>query len=129
MGPTTIGFGAFLMLLGGVSYFLSESRSPTALIPTYFGLVLALAGLLACKDSLRKHAMHAAALLGMIGFLGPGIMVLRNLGKASEDIKMAALVSQAVMSLTCAIFVGLCVKSFIDARRRRSQTSADSDRA
>lgn len=124
MGPLTIGFGAFLILLGGASFLLSESRSPTALIPAYFGLVLALVGLLACKDSLRKHAMHAAAALGLFGFLGPTVMVLRNLGKASEDIKPAAVASQAVMALTCALFVGLCVKSFIDARRRRQNQPA-----
>lgn len=126
MGPTTIGFGAVLMLLGVGSYLLSESRSPTALIPAFFGLALAVAGLLACKDSLRKHAMHAAAALGLLGVLGPGFMVLRNVGKASEDIRLGALVSQSIMTLLCAVFVGLCVKSFIDARRRRQQ-SANTD--
>jgi len=27
------------------------------------------------------------------------------------------------MAVVCGIFVGLCIKSFIDARRRRQQTS------
>jgi len=122
MGPVTIGFGALLILVGLGGYLAAESQSPTALIPAGFGLILAMLGAVALKDSLRKHAMHAAAALGLLGCLLPGIMVVRRLLQPADPTKsQLGLISQAVMALTCAIFVGLCVRSFIAARRARAK--------
>ena len=76
-------------------------------------------GLLARKDSLRKHAMHFAAMLGLIGF---GVSIWRVIVSAGkEDVKPLALGSQAAMAVICAAFVGLCVNSFIQARRARAE--------
>jgi hypothetical protein len=119
MGPVSIGFGLFLILVGLLGYFLPETQQPTALIPAGFGAALIVLGLLALKDSLRKHAMHFAAMVGLIGFLVPGFMVVRRLLNPDPSRGPAGLIAQAVMSVACLVFVGLCVKSFIDARRRR----------
>lgn len=124
MGPVSIGFGLFLILVGLLGYFLPETRSPTALIPAGFGAALVVLGLLAHKDSLRKHVMHGAAMIGLIGFLVPGFMVVRRLLNPDPSRGSAAMIAQAVMSLACLVFVGLCVKSFIDARRRRKGETA-----
>src|ERR1700735_1424536 len=123
MGAVSVGFGLFLMVLGFVGYFVMghfhpDKQSLTALIPAAFGVVLVVLGLLARKDSLRKHAMHGAAMIGLIGSVVPGYRVVRGLFNP-ESILPAAMIAQAVMSLACLVFVGLCVKSFIDARRRR----------
>lgn len=123
MGPVTIGFGLFLILVGLVGYFVvgyfhPDKQSLTALIPAGFGVLLVILGVLARKDNLRKHVMHAAAMIGLIGFLIPGYRVIRGLLNPDSSLP-AALIAQAVMSLACLVFVGLCVKSFIDARRKR----------
>ena len=134
MAPVTVGLGIVLIVLGVGGYGLaaagalgSGTASPTALIPAAFGLVFLVLGFLARRDALRKHVMHAAAALGLIGFLIPGFMVAWKLptlwsGRTVE--RPAATLSQAVMALLCAIFVGLCVRSFISARRARAGGSA-----
>jgi hypothetical protein len=127
LGPITIFFGAVLIALGLVGYFATGMVSITALIPTFFGLVLAVLGLLALKDSLRKHAMHLAAVVGLVGFLGAGAMagpklpaLLANqpILRDGKDARGAAL-CQAIMAVICVLFLALCINSFIQARRRR----------
>jgi hypothetical protein len=130
MGPVSVGFGLFLIALGLFAFFTSESRPPTALIPAGFGLALAILGLLALRDNLRKHVMHAAAMIGLIGFIGAaamGVPKLITLLSGGEVERPRAVVAQAIMAVTCLVFVGLCVKSFIDARRRRA-AQADQDK-
>lgn len=114
-------FGALLVLLGGGLYF--ESRAPTALIPAYFGIALVVLGILARSDKLRMHAMHVAALLGLIGFAMPGYMVIKGLVIDGKEFSLS-LQGQAVMSVLCLVFLGLCVKSFIDSRRARRASEA-----
>jgi hypothetical protein len=111
VGPITIVFGAVLVLLGLGGYFGSDTQSMTALIPAFFGVPLALLGLLALKDSLRKHAMHLAAMVGLLGFLGAAGSLINKL--------------QALMAIVCAVFVGLCVRSFIQARRSRARSTSE----
>ena len=51
--------------------------TPTALIPSGVGLVLVVLGAVA-EGRLRKHAMHAAAAVGVLGFLfGAGWLIAR----------------------------------------------------
>jgi hypothetical protein len=85
------------------------------LIPAAFGLLIAiLGGIAAAKPDLRKHLMHVAVLLGLIGFLIPAIRLLMKIGQLTMS---AAVLSQLAMALVCLGFVILAVRSFIDARR------------
>jgi hypothetical protein len=75
MARLTLVFSAILIALGLVAYFvLSDpaSRSVTALIPAFFGVVFAILGAVALKESLRKHAMHGAVLLTLLAMGGTG---------------------------------------------------------
>jgi hypothetical protein len=77
--------------------------------------------------------MHAAALLGLVGFVVPAVRALPKLPELVSTGKVVvstddgardatlAIVMQLLMALVCAVFVGLCVKSFIDARVARSR--------
>jgi hypothetical protein len=121
VGPITIVFGLVLSLLGLAGYFGTGTTSVTALIPTFFGVPLMVLGFLALKDSLRKHAMHLAAVLGLLGFLGATIKLVQGILAAGEVKFTAGPISQALMALICAVFVGLCVRSFIQARRNRAR--------
>jgi uncharacterized membrane protein len=120
MAPVAIGFGVLLILVGLAGYFGTGTESVTALIPAFVGLPLLLLGLLALKESLRKHAMHAAAAVGLLGFLASAGRLLWTRFAGTT----AAVLSQASMAVLCAVFVGLCVKSFIDARRARENKAA-----
>jgi lysylphosphatidylglycerol synthetase-like protein (DUF2156 family) len=118
MPSTSIICGILLVLIGvvGYAYGLStEHASITALIPAVFGIVLAILGWLANeKENLRKHLMHAAVLIALLGFILP---VGRLASKFSELSLSAAVLSQAAMAFVCLIFVVLAVQSFVAARR------------
>ena len=121
MPNTAILFGVLLILLGFAGWAGSGMESPTALIPAVFGLLLCIAGALARKESRRKHAMHAAAMIGLLGFLGSasGLAELPALLGGGEVARPAATASKSVMAILSAIFVALCVRSFVQARRAR----------
>ena len=120
MSKITIAVGAFLIILGLIGYLGTGMVSWTALIPAFFGLPLTILGALALQEAWRKHVMHAAVVVGLVGFLGGAFSFMRPLLSGGEMKPMAATM-QALMALTCAAFVGLCVKSFIDARVARKQ--------
>lgn len=119
MASTTILFGSLLVALGAGSYVLSDFASVTALIPAFFGVLLIVLGLVARNEQYRKHAMHGAAGVGLLGLLGTAPRALPALLAGRADM---AVVAQTIMALLMGIFVALCVKSFIDARRTRSQS-------
>jgi hypothetical protein len=119
MAPVSIVFGLLLIGLGLAGYFGADTTSPTALIPAGFGAALLLLGVLALKESLRKHAMHLAAMVGLLGVIGALVRPIQKLASGAEVRADAALLSQLLMAVLCAVFLGLCVNSFIQARRRR----------
>lgn len=120
MPNTAIISGVILILIGIIGYVFSivdGNTSLTALIPAAFGILLAILGFVAkSKESLRMHVMHVAVLIGLVGFIIPAWRVLSTISKINVSL---ALFSQVAMSLVCLVFVILCVKSFIDARRNR----------
>ena len=94
--------------------------SPTALIPAAVGGMLVLCGLAAFNEKVRKHVMHLAAMVGLLGGVG-GFMPLVSQYKktgAFDPTKPSA-VSGELMIVICAVFVGMCVNSFIQARKAR----------
>ena len=117
MASTTIVFGVLLTLLGIGGYVLAGGVSLTALIPAFFGLPLVVLGFLARSESIRKHAMHAAAALALVGWAGAVFSLMRTPQGPRSAI---AVFSQSAMVVLTAIFVALCVRSFIAARRART---------
>jgi hypothetical protein len=116
MAFTTILFGLVLTVLGFAGYLLTGTSSFTALIPAAFGLLLLVLGFLARSEASRKHAMHAAAAVALVGFLGALMSLLRTPAGVRSAI---ALYSQLAMVVLTGLFVVLCVRSFIAARRAR----------
>src|SRR5688572_22398344 len=116
MASTTILFGLALTVLGFAGYLLTGTSSFTALIPAAFGLLLLVLGFLARSEAARKHAMHAAAAVALVGFLGALMSVLRTPAGVRSAL---ALYSQLAMVVLTGLFVVLCVRSFIAARRAR----------
>jgi hypothetical protein len=110
--------------LGVAAFIATGATHLTALIPSIFGTVIFLCGILAhIRPGLRKHAMHVAALFGTLGTLGGLGMGLPKLGMvlAGTAQRPVAVVLQISMGLIALVFVALCVKSFIDARRAKPE--------
>ncbi len=129
MPGITIATGILLIAYGVYSFSIAEVTSPTALIPAYFGLGLLICGLVALKEKLLKHAMHAAAMIGLLGFLGGAIMGFPKLPKLlAGDIvdpkELNKARSQNLLAFVCLIFVLLCINSFVQARIRRKQQAS-----
>lgn len=131
MAVPTLIISILLIVVGVVGYAGQDPNpetgkvSITALIPAFVGGVLAVCGLLAFNDKFRKHAMHFAAIVGLLGAIG-GIMPLqRQYAKTGEiDPLKPSAVSGELMILLCLVFVVLCVRSFIAARKARQAGAA-----
>ena len=121
MARATMVFGVVLIALGVIGYIGTAAVSITALIPAIFGALLTILGWLALNERYRKHALHLAAAVALVGLLGavPGLIGLFDLISGAEVQRPAAVVSQSLMAILMAVFVGLCVRSFLEARRAR----------
>jgi hypothetical protein len=124
LAKLTVWIGVLLAVLGAGSYLWTGSQHPTALIPLWFGLVLALCGVLANTENAKRRMlwMHVAVTIGLIGFLGAAVRVVMACigGRAVDGIAVGC---QIAMAVVCGVFVGLCVRSFVAARRGRSAVS------
>jgi uncharacterized membrane protein len=120
VAPLAIVFGLLLGILGAVFYYVTDRVSVTALIPTFFGIIFIVLGFLALSVKWRRHAMHGAALFGLIGLIVPAFMAVREYGKG-EEMNGKKVAELGLMAALCGVFLVLCIKSFIDARRRRRQ--------
>lgn len=128
--PTLI-FGALLVLVGVIGYGTAtpnpetQQVSPTALIPALIGGVLMLCGIFAFNDKFRKHTMHLAAMVGLLGFVGGFMPLLTQLKKTGTiDPTKPSAISGELMVVICAVFVGMCVNSFVQARKARKAREA-----
>lgn len=122
MPALTIAFGVILTLIGVVGYLASGMVSWTALIPAFLGLPMAGLGALALRESMLKHAMHGAAMVGLIGLVGTAsgaVKFVRMMAGATVE-RPAAVTVQAIVALLCVVFLGLCVRSFVQARKARA---------
>lgn len=124
MAKTTISFGVILILLGIFGFVATGSHAPTALIPAIVGLILAVLGFLAITDDAKKRMlfMHIAVTIGLLGFLGTvkSIFDYIQLLQGHQFLRPAAVEEKAAMAALLLIFVILCVRSFIAARRARA---------
>lgn len=126
MAKVTLLFAAMLIALGWAGYWGSGSQHPTALIPLWFGVALALFGALAISRSegRRKLFMHINVTIGLLGFLGAGVEAILGAMRATAATRAAegqylisAEMSKSLMAFLMLIYVLLCVRSFINARR------------
>jgi hypothetical protein len=123
MPKITIVFGLLLCGLSAIVLLLKqEFKLGTWLIPSGFGIPLIVLGFIAATNpSSRKHTMHAAVSIGLLGgliALFQGVSGLVKLASGGELKPLAAGMIWA-MTVICFAFVGLCVQSFIAARKAR----------
>ena len=124
MAKVTMAAGILLTILGVVCYVFwqqlgADHPSKTALIPAFVGIPLMLLGWFSLlKPDLRMHLMHAAVTLALLGFLASlGRLISVMIKKPNFGVGPAA---SGIMALICGVYVALCVRSFIAARRART---------
>ena len=118
MPKLTLSVGTALVLVGIVFYSISESKSMTALIPTWMGLILLVCGIIAvAKEGARKHVMHVGMLVGLLGFLGSAGRIPKALA-GGEGLGLAG-TSQLLTAVLCLVYLVFGIRSFRAARKAR----------
>jgi len=113
MPRIAIAVGVLLALQGVGFYVATSSKSLTALIPTFVGIPILAMGLVALRASVRKHPMHAASAIALLGFLA----AVGRMASAGVSFSPAG-ISVLLLALITGGFLATCIKSFVDARRR-----------
>ena len=128
MPKITIVVGVLLSIEGLICYFAwqplgATHQSPTALIPAFVGVPLILLGWgSAAKPNLRMHLMHGAVTLALLGFLASlGRFISVMVKNPSTGVGPMA---NLIMAILTGLYVVLCVRSFIAARRARTSGAA-----
>jgi len=129
MAKLSLVFGVLLIALGTAAFLLAgaTAKAVTSLIPAFFGIIMLLLAAIASKGhAANKHAMHVAALvtlLGSLGGLGMGVPNIIKYLKGDHTAWLKAF-SQGGMGILCVVFLVLCIRSFINARKARLQAGA-----
>lgn len=76
-------FALDLIITGIVGFVVTGKEHFTALIPSFIGTLLLVLGLLAFNPKLRKHVMHGAAMVAILGFIATISGGLTDLPKVS----------------------------------------------
>ncbi len=114
-------YGFFLLIWGLVISFVSESSSFTSYIPSILSLPIIIFSYLSIKiPEKKKLFMHIVVIFGLIILLG-GLDFIRALVSGYAFNNLWADVSKLMMLITGFYFVLQCVKSFIHARKNRSE--------
>lgn len=129
MPKVTVVFGLLLCALSavvaGVFFMRGEFKSFSWLIPTGVGLPLVVLGVVAAKNAgARMHVMHAAVTLALLGgllALFQGVSQIVRLAFQGKEIQPLAATMIWAMAILCFVFVGMCVQSFIAARKAREK--------
>lgn len=117
----TILFGVGLMVIGIIAYIVSEPSSIDSLLPSLLGLIaLALGVGSVFRKELRKHLMHAAVIIAVMGVLVPVIRMLAYLAEMeyNEQVRMARVL---LTMLASAAYVYAAVQSFRAVRKNRKE--------
>ena len=121
MAKLTIGSGVVLVLVSA-GFWLATGRTETAALhPAGIGVLLLLSGVLANTENTKQRMiwMHVAVTAGLIGLLLTGIRAVLTLVKGTIAANPLGFDERVVIALICLVYVVLCVRSFITARRTR----------
>lgn len=116
MSVVTQLVGFILLMLGIGTWLATGAEEFTALIPAFLGLPILLLGILADRNErARKHALHTALLLALIGLAGtlPTALGIGAMGDAND----AAVIESLLTAVVCAVYLVAGVRSFVAARR------------
>jgi hypothetical protein len=123
MAKVTLIVAVLLIALGVIGFVGTGSEHYTALIPAAFGLLLGIFGMLSLSADAgrRKIFMHINVTLGLLGFLGTvmGLIQWFQMLAGATLKNPPATESKAIMAIICLVYVALCVRSFIAARKAR----------
>jgi hypothetical protein len=129
MQRLTVLVGVILVAIGAAGYLGAAPNKGGVMLLAGVGAVLIVCGWVAGSEKARMHAMHAAVLAGLIGLVA-GVVV--GLSGGGEQVAVEAVGGEQagtgwpswVAAVVCAIYVVMCVRSFVMARLARKSGGA-----
>ena len=123
MTTITRAIGAVLIAVGLVAYLGTGAESVTAAAPAALGLLLLVFGVLAGREHLHQHMIHAALVVALLGLVASAMPLaeLPALLGGGEVERPAAVLASTAMALLCLVYLVLGIRSFAAARRNRDQ--------
>lgn len=117
-------YGAVLIVFAVMLSSSNEIKSVTTLIPAILGILIFIFGLLSLlMPAKQKLFMHLNVLIGLFIFLY-GLSAFGSLFYGNLlEVNFLADFSRLSMSVTGAIYILVCVKSFIFARKQSEYSS------
>lgn len=114
--------GIVLVVMGVGAYVLSDFASVTALIPTIFGVLIAVLGVIGRRTDRHRLAAYGIGLLAVLGVLGstrgiPDIIALLSGGSVDSTI---AAVSQGAMIVICLVLLAAVIQVILGTRATNS---------
>jgi hypothetical protein len=120
LAKLTIVFGVLVAAIS-LGFWIESSHDAHTLHPAGIGVLLILCGVLANTENAKRRMlwMHIAVTAGLVGFLFTGIRAVISLVKGTIAENSLGFDERVIISGLCLIYVALCVRSFIAARRTR----------
>jgi len=123
MAKVTLFFAVLFIALGLIGFIGTGSTHYTALIPAALGVLLGIFGALALSPDAgrRKLFMHINVTLGLLGFIFTimGLLQWFQMLAGTAVKNPPATETKAAMALLSLVYVILCIRSFIAARKAR----------
>ncbi len=128
MARIGIIFGLLLCGLTVVGLVEWTAKSPIQFLPMMLGIPILFCGVVALNPHRRKQAMQVAVTIATLGVVIAGCRALyTTIRWASGDpINRFAFKMVLATGVVCVVFVGWCVLSFVQGRRRNSADSLGS---
>lgn len=126
MVALTLAIGSLLTATGVIAWIATSMSSVTALIPAFVGVLLLVAGLIARRgEAVRRHAMHAAMAVALLGALG-SLMNVAKIGSLFDGTaeRPVAIIVSLIMFVALVVYLVFGIRSFVQARKSRSSTAS-----
>ncbi len=122
MAKLTMVFGVLIVVVS-LGFWIGMGRTEmAALHPAGIGVLLVVCGALADTENAKQRMlwMHIAVTLGLISLLTTGVQVVIALARGTAGVNPGGFDERVVIALVSLVYVALCVRSFIAARRGRA---------
>jgi hypothetical protein len=126
MVALTLSIGSLLTATGVIAWFATSMSSVTSLIPAFVGVLLLIIGLVARRgENVRRHAMHVAMVVALLGALG-SLMNVAQIGSLIDGSaeRPAAIVVSLIMFVALVVYLVFGIRSFVQARKARTGSTA-----
>lgn len=121
MTGLTFAAGGILTATGVIAYVASDASSLTALIPAALGVLILIAAFISRAPKARRHALHAALAISLLGIAGTAMNVMK-LGElfAGTAERPNAVIASTITFVVLLVFLTAGIASFVRARRYRA---------